>query len=218
MKRALFLAAVLAAAPSSAFAQQLELLKPAGRQGYYIGGGFRQAVLTMDADKVGNLGVMLGGGAAIRLGQMVDDFFGFGLAISMGGGSTSEWSGGYGALQLEGQIAPLDGEDLAVRLGVGLGALGIGRSDTAMETEDDPDGTFGTLYSLGVSYDLFPFYDAEKYETGGFAFTGYVDATLLPGGNVLIAGIFLGLEITYWFGFQQSRLELPPDAAFQKED
>lgn len=218
MRRVSLIVLMSLAVPSGAFAQELELLEPGGRQGYYIGGGFRQAVLTMDEEDLGNLGVMLGGGAALRLGQMVDDFFGFGLLISFGGGSTDEWSGGYGGLQLEGQIMPLEGEDLAVRASIGLGALGIGRTDMAMMTDDDPEGTFGTLYTLGASYDLFPFYDKEKYETGGFAFSGYFDLTLLPGGNLLIAGVFIGLEVTYWFGLQPSRLELPPDAAFKRED
>lgn len=218
MRRVLLLALGATLLSTPAFAQQVELIKPGGRQGYYIGGGFRQAILTMQEEDLGNLGLMLGGGGALRFGQMVDDFYGFGLSISFGGGGTDEWSGGYGGLQLELHLMPLEEEDFAVRAGVGLGAAGIGRTDPAMETDDDPSGTFGTLYTLGVSYDLFPWYEPEEYQTGGFAFTGYLEANLLPGSNLIIGGVFLGLEVTYWFGFQRSRLDLPPDAAFTNED
>lgn len=215
MRRLLFAFALLVVAPTSASAQ--DLLRPAARQGYYLGGGIRQAAMFTDTDAAGNLGFMMGGAFALRAGQMVDDLIGFGLAITSGGGSNDDWTGGYGGLLLEVQLTPLSTDDFAIRGGVGIGGLFIGRADESMEREDDPSGTAGSLYTLGVSYDLFPFYDKGSSDTGGFAFTGFLEGMLLPGGSVTTGGVLLGLEITYWFGFQKNRLELPNAEAFVED-
>ncbi len=216
MRRILALLFVLAmSAPLTASAQ--ELLKPAARQGFYIGGGLRQALLTATDDDIGNLGLFLGGGFTLRFGQVVNDLLGVGLAINNTGGSNDEWAGGFGALSLEMQLTPLPGEDFAVRGAIGVGGGGVTRSDPELETDDEPSGAFGAFYTLGVSYELFPWYEAEKYETGGFAFTGFLEGFFFPGGDLVTGGVMLGLEVTYWFGFQKNRLELPPDAAFVED-
>jgi hypothetical protein len=214
MRTTALLLALAASAPVTASAQ--ELLKPAARQGFYIGGGLRQALLTSSDDDIGNLGLFLGGGFTLRFGQVVNDKLGIGLAINNAGGSNDEWAGGFAALSLEMQLTPLPGEDFAIRGSIGVGGGGVTRAE-GEERDNDPPGAFGAVYTLGVSYELFPWYEPDKYETGGFAFTGFLEGILFPGGDLVTGGVMLGLEVTYWFGFQKSRLDLPPDAAFVED-
>ncbi len=214
MRKTALLLALVASAPVTASAQ--DLLKPAARQGFYIGGGLRQALLTASDDDIGNLGLFLGGGFTLRFGQVVNDKLGIGLAINNAGGSNDDWAGGFGALSLEMQLTPLPGEDFAIRGSIGVGGGGVTRAE-GEERDDDPPGAFGAVYTLGVSYELFPWYEPDKYETGGFAFTGFLEGILFPGGDLVTGGVMLGLEVTYWFGFQKNRLDLPPEAAFVED-
>jgi hypothetical protein len=129
------------------------------------------------------------------------------------GGGNDDWTGGYGALQLEGQaiIYP----DLALRGAIGVGGMGVARTDEALKTEDDPSGTAGTVYTLGVSYDWFPWWELGD-GSGGFAFTVFMEGSLLPGDGLIAGGIMMGFEVNYWFGLGQNKLELPPEKAFEQ--
>lgn len=214
--RTLVCACVAMLLPSAAWAQEegqeLRLLKPAARQGFYLAGGLRNGALTISDENLGGLGFMTGFGVAVRGGQMANDWIGFGLAINTGGGGNDVWGGGWGALSLELMLTPLPGEDFAIRGSVGVGGMGVARAKPEEETEKDPSGTAGALYTLGVSYDLFPWYEKDKYESGGFAFTGFLEGMLLPGDGLIAGGVMIGLEVTYWFGFNKNKLDIPPEA------
>lgn len=199
-------------------AQELQLYKPAPRQGYYIGGGLRSMMGGGGADKVGALGYMNGFGFAFRFGQMATDKLGLGLVIAGGGSSNKTWAMGGGNLSLEVQYKPFAAEDFAVRGSVGLGAFGAARVKKEEETKDDPAGGLGAMYTLGASYDLFPFYEKDKYDSGGFAFTGYGEFQYLPTDEVWSLNFVIGLEVTYWFGLGKNKLELPADEAFKLDD
>lgn len=212
----LFFLSLALAWPAKATAQ--ELTPPAARQGYWIGGGYRSILLYSDSEDVGDIGPFLGGGFTLRFGQMSNDWIGFGLALMFAGGGGDVWNSGYGGLSLDVNLVPPILENLTVRLGTGVAGLSLSRVDESRETSSDPDGTFGALFTVGVSYDLFPFYDREDSGSGGFAVTGFVEFQALPGDGLLTLGGLIGIEVTYFFGLPKNRLELPPDAAFQVED
>ena len=199
-------------------AQAQDLRKPAARQGYYIGGGYRSILLYSDSEDIGGLGPLLGGGLALRMGQMSNDWIGFGLSFMFGGGANDDWSSGYGGLSLEVNLEPPIDEDLTIRLGTGVAGLSLARVDKSQKRSDDPEGTFGAMFTVGASYDLFPFYEREAYESGGFAFTGFVEFQVIPGDGLLTVSALVGLEVTYFFGLSRNKLDLPPEAAFKVQD
>lgn len=193
--------------------EEIELLKARGRQGFFIALGTRGAYLGLDAEPVGNLGFFQGGTFNFRFGEMVNDLIGFGMNIETGGGQTSDWAGGYGGLMVEVQLTPFD-FDLAFRGSVGVAAFGLGRKEEAEEREDDPSGSYGSYYGLGLSYDWFPFHD--EGDSGGFSIASFVEGRIMPLGDILIGGAFVGVELTYFFGFDKNRLDLSVEKAFQK--
>lgn len=205
-------------AASEAQAQQLELRQPAARQGYYVGGGLRSTNAYGRGDNVGGLGLQFGFGFSFRTGQMVNDYLGVGLYLNAGGGGSSDWGFGGGGLGIEMMYKPLDDYDFAVRGGIGFAAGGLSRREEELARDDDPSGGIGANYTLGVSYDLFPFYEKDKYESGGFAFTGFFEVNLLPADEFWIITSVTGLEITYWFGLDDNKLDLPADRVFQVDD
>ena len=196
---------------------QVELLAPRARQGYYIGGGPRAVSLVVDDSDIGSLGGMIGFGAGLRFGQKVNDWLGLGLAASFSGASNEDWTAGGGGLLLEVSIQPWQETDLAFRLGIGVAGVGVSRVDADEETDDDPSGTFGSVYSVGASYELFPWYDAKKYDSGGLAFSFFVEGQFNPGlGGLTNYGAVIGVEFTWWSGLNRNKLDLPVDAAFTK--
>lgn len=195
--------------------EELHLLEPAARQGFYVGGGFRFGGAGIDSDKVGSLGATLMNGFDFRAGQMANDWIGFGLAIQSGGGKNDTWQGGFGALSLELTLIPVPtARDFALRGTIGVGGIGVSRVKVEDKTDDDPTGTAGALYTVGFSYDFFPWRDDAKdqYESGGLGLTFFVEAVLLPGDGLNTFGGVAGMELTYYFGFNKTRLVLPPSA------
>lgn len=203
------------ATPTLAQAQDVELLRPEPRQGAYLGGGIRSGYTGVHSDTAGFIG-LLGGAFTLRVGQMANEWLGFGLLAASGGGANQEWGGGYGGLSLELQLKPLAEHDLAVRLATGVAGMGIGRVDEAQKRKDDPSGAFGALYTVGVSWDLFVSAKKEALDTGGLAFTPFIEVQLLPTDTLTTWTAFAGIELTYWFGLARNRLELPTDRAFDR--
>ncbi|MEL7367372.1 MAG: hypothetical protein AAFN74_00560 [Myxococcota bacterium] len=215
------LVAGLLAAPGSALAQQdqqLELLAPKARQGYYIGIGPRIISWVVEDEDFGSLGGLVGFGASFRFGQKVNEWLGLGLVLGGGGAANVDWSAGGGGLQLEAQVQPWLETDLAFRFGIGVAGIGFTRADEARTTDDDPEGTFGAMYTVAASYELFPWHEEEKFESGGFAFSFFVEGQLSPGlAGITTYGAVLGIELTWWSGLNRNKLDLPPDAAFVKD-
>lgn len=206
------LAASLLLAAREAAAQ--ELVAPAPRQGYFFGGGLRSGALDVQTRNAGNLGFMNGGGLVLRAGEMADERFGFGLLFNFSGGANGNWSAGGGGLQMEGQVVVYP--DLALRAGIGLGGLGVKRKDQNQAKSNDPTGSAGGLYTLGMSYDWYPWRDRDSVESGGLALTFFAEATVVPGDGVFGVGAYMGVELTFWTGLQRNKLRLPDAAAFAR--
>ena len=201
---------VLLAGAPVAVAQ--ELTAPEARQGYYLAAGARSTVSTARDDEVGSLGAGGGGEGVLRVGQMVTPRLGLGVAVGGGAARSSDWDQIGGGLSIEGQLAPVAGLDLAVRAGIGLGVRSLTRRDEMAETDDDPSGIFGSLYTAGVSYDWFV--SRRGAGSGGLAVTLAAEARVLAGGDIVDAGMLVGLELTYWGGLRRNQLSLPVAEAF----
>jgi len=205
--------AACALGPRAAHAQ--ELRPPGPRQGYFLGGGLRAGVLTLDADQLGNIGAFPMFGGSFRFGEMVYDWLGFGGQVRFASGSKDDFSTFYGAGLMEAQVQPWRSLPLAFRLGSGAFGQGLSRADPRLEREDEPGGAYGAIVTGGASYDLFPFRN-DPLKSGGLALSLYADGELLLADAIRSGGVMFGVEITYFFGLQRNKLDLPVDEAYER--
>jgi hypothetical protein len=193
--------------PAAALAQDLE--PPSPRQGYYLGGGLFSLTNTNIEDG-DNLGTWGGGGANLRLGQMVTRRLGLGLLIDQGISFNNKETAILAGLSVEAQWKIW--RTLAVRGGTGIGfvILDDGEPD---RTEEDAElrGGAGGYYLLGLSYDLFPY---KRELSGGFSISPTVMARFLSGGGVDSVNVFFGFDFLWWTGLAKDQLDLPPEKAF----
>jgi hypothetical protein len=180
---------------------------PRQRQGYYLALGLA-GIGNYNREEGVGLGVWPGYSTTIRLGQLVTRRFGLGLLIDSGSASKGTEKATLFTLGIEAQWELV--HNLAVHGGVGLGVVGI--SDSTMP-DADLRGAFGAAYSLGLSYEWFPFSPRET-GSGGLAFTPFVEVRLIPGTDVISQVTLIGVQATWWTGLPRNQLELPPDKAF----
>ncbi|MBX2813466.1 MAG: hypothetical protein KTR25_16740 [Myxococcales bacterium] len=199
---------------NSGIASGQSLIDPAARQGYYIGTGVRIGNSIGDSEDVGDLGQLSHFGFAFRGGQKPLPWLGLGLLLSSGGDTNDDWESALGGLMLEVQIEPFP-FNLAFRGAIGVAGGSISRTRVEDETDDDPSFMFGSNYIVGISYDWFPFYNSKAYRSGGGALTFFAEGRLFPGGDVTLAGGFVGVEFTWWTGLNKRKLRLPVEKAFE---
>jgi len=216
--RALLLLLVLV--PLPAFAQSAEdnvrLEPPGPRQGYYIGGGARFGVLSASSDEIEDIGTFTGGGFALRFGEMVFPWLGFGGVTHGYFGSTEGFSTSAFSLSMEGQVAPFRSADVAFRLGVGPFLQNVTRDDPALVRESEPDQAFGAIITTGVNWDLFPFRKKDSLRSGDFATSLYAEGQLMIGEDFTSVGATVGLEFTGFFGLAKNKLDLPLEEAYER--
>lgn len=196
---------LLAIAGGTASAQDLE--KPRPRQGYYAAGGLH-ASLQHNRDEGKSRGIWRGYTMSLRLGQLLTERFGLGFQLDIGGGSRKGETSSTIGLGLGGQmvLAP----NLALHAVVGLGVVSI--TETVRD-EEELRGTYGSAYTIGLTYDWFP----RTCATGGWAITPALQLRALPGDPIDSYTATLGLELTWWTGLPRNQLDLPPSSAFQKD-
>jgi len=202
---AIALCGVLGAA-QPAHAQTQEL--PRQRSGYYLALGLMGG--TSKVWRSGEPLDELGGGSAFgfRFGQMLTRHLGLGLRFDAGGGRASDEQVNLVTLALEGQWE--FAKNLSLRAGIGPAVVEIVNT---VDTFEAQKGTFGAGYSLGLSWDLFPFGSASN--SGGFAFTPLMSARFVPGREASALTFLVGVEFTWWTGLSRDQLILPEDKAYK---
>jgi hypothetical protein len=189
-----------------ALAQTLE--PPSPRQGYYLSVGLHNGIIhTWEDDE--SLGTWLSGGFTIRLGQMLTRRLGLGLQIFSGSAKKDEEHSTTFGLGLEGQVA-LTGR-LAMTGGLALGVLQL--HDDRVENEE-LRGAFGAEYSLGASYDFFPY---KRKLSGGLGLAPIVQVRFLPGDEATSISVLAGLHISWWTGLPRNQLDLPPGEGYERD-
>jgi hypothetical protein len=191
---------------NTAQAQTLEA--PGPRQNYYLSLGFHNGVIqTWEDDE--SLGAWYSSGFTIRLGQMITRRLGLGLQIFSGAARKGEENSTTFGLGLEGQVA-LTGR-LALNGGLALGVLQL-HDNRVMKEE--LRGAFGAEYSLGASYDFFPY---KKKLSGGLGLAPIVQVRFLPGDEATSIALLAGLHVTWWTGLPRNQLDLPPGEGYERE-
>jgi hypothetical protein len=193
---------------STARAQSQLLEEPRRRQGYYLSlsvlGG--NNYVREKGDELGNFA---GTNFNIRLGQLLTRRLGMGLLINSGSSKKGNQTATIQGLGLEGHVELV--RNLAIHGGVGLGVMQLKDSSV---TNEKLRGAFGAQYNLALSYAFFPF-GARK--SGGFSLTPVLQARFIPGDNATAVSSMLGLDIGWWTGLPRNQLDLPPEAAYQRE-
>jgi hypothetical protein len=197
------LALSAAAAPATA-GEEMTLPRP--RQGYYAGlSAYGVQARSHDA-KVHSLGSLAGGAYSLRLGQMIVDWFGLGMALEGTSVTSERWRQSSGGLLVEAQVVPW--RHLAVHGGAGLGvALATDRRGLIVESK----GTGGAYYSVALSYDFFPLHGGDS---GGWAVRPEVALKALPGSSYNSLMVWAGVAVVRWSGLDRSELQLSDDQAF----
>jgi hypothetical protein len=194
-------AAVVCAVPAVAGAQELEVAR--ARQGYYVAFGAGPEVEA--ADDKGKSMTLVGGGGALRLGQMLTPRFGLGIRIDSGSASDDRYAGGAGGLSVEGQMNVW--RELAVHAGIGLGFASLTDNQDPKETLD---GGYGALLSAALSYDFF----FTCRTTGGWSVAPTLTVRGLPGGDIDALWVGLGVQLTWWSGRPKNELQLDEADAY----
>ena len=182
---------------------------PAPDQGYYVSLGVHFARLATldDGEWVKGLNAAQG---TLRLGQSLTPWFDLGLRIDYGRLLFEDRGGQLASLGLDVGLRP--GGAWLLRLGVGMGAAGVG---AAANSENDA-GTFGALLALELGYSFFPFYEAG--ESGAFTITPILRLNSAQLGRDNAAyWASLGIEITLWMGRPRNQLKLSLEEAFPQE-
>lgn len=202
---AMVIATVLGTAhPNRADAQTLEA--PRARQGYYVSGGLL-GFANLQWNDGATDGWRGGSGDVIRLGQMLTSRFGLGLRIDVGGAKSGSKTYATGGLGVEAQVNVW--RDLAIQAGGGLGFTSL--SDPK-SLEEETKGGFGSVYTVGASYDIF----FTRRLTGGWAVSPAVLVRWLPSDS--LSGLWLcgGVQIAWWSGRPRNELVLPDNEAYKR--
>lgn len=192
--------------PRLAEAQTLELPRP--RQGYYVGGG-----LGLVGAKVWDDGepMKLGSGSAItlRTGEMLTTHLGLGLSIDTLGATVGKYSASWAGLALEGQWEFM--ENLSLRGSAGLAFLVL---DDTSDPDADLRGSYGTGYTLGLSYDWF-FHKAKP--SGGWSLQPILLCRYLADDPITSVTGLVGIEVLYWTGLPKNQLKFAPGEGYEKD-
>jgi hypothetical protein len=188
--------AVLVAIGAARGAAAQTLRDPEARQGFYISAG--AGVNALGASDKGQRDATAAGLAyTVRLGEMLSDRWGLGLAVEAGSASHAGITTGIFGLTLEAQ-ARLWGH-LVARAGAGMG--GAAAKDPA-RVGDETHGTYGSLLTAGLSYDAF----VTSRASGGWAVTPACGVRVVPGGDVsAIAGV-VTVSLSWWSGLPSREL------------
>ncbi len=100
---------------------------------------------------------------------------------------------------------------LAMNGGLALGVLQL--HDDRVENEE-LRGAFGAEYSLGASYDFFPY---KRKLSGGLGLAPIVQVRFLPGDEATSISVLAGLHVSWWTGLPRNQLDLPPGEGYERD-
>jgi hypothetical protein len=199
------LALAVLASTRTASAEDL-LESPRERQGYYLALGAHSAI-SYSREEGEGLGPMAGFATTLRLGQLLTDKIGLGLAIDVGGASGDDQSATLFGLGLAGQYELA--RNFAAHASVGLGVVSLSSPE---DDDDEVRGAVGAAYTVGLTYDWFPW----GRRSGGWAVTPGLQLRAVPSEEVDAFAIYFGVEVSYWSGLPRNQLELPASEAYGK--
>jgi len=184
------LAGTLLAMAAGRGAAAQTLRDPEARQGFYISAGAGAHALA-SWDKGARDGTAAGVAYTLHFGEMLTEHWGLGLGIEAGTASRAGITTGMFGLTLEAQAALW--RHLALHLGAGMGAAS---AEDPLRVGDETHGTYGSLLTLGLSYDAF----FTRRASGGWAVTPACQLRAVPGGDVSAMAAVVTVSVSWWSG------------------
>ncbi len=182
------------------------LEKPSPHQGHFIALGLHGVMGTANDRDRGRRGPAFGEGYSLRVGERIFDRLDLGLALAFASvGGDDPWSFGRLTVHAQGYAT----EKAFVHAGFGFGAAGGG-------DPEDPDfsrGRFGDVYTIGAGYNFFL---SDTSKSGGWLLTPVFTAEYGRDDQFPNAGIWLGVEISRWWGLPRNQLDLDFDEAYKR--
>jgi hypothetical protein len=182
------------------------LEKPSPRQGHYIAVGLHGTAATANDSDRGRRGPAFGTGFSLRLGERITERLDLGLAVAYASvGGDDPWTFGRLTVHGQGYIT----EKTFVHAGFGFGAAG----GTDPEDPDFSRGRFGDVYTVGAGHN---FYLTDKERSGGWIVSPVVTAEYGRDDKFPNAGLWVGVEISRWWGIPRNQLDLDFDEAYKR--
>ncbi|MCP4447158.1 MAG: hypothetical protein GY811_17690 [Myxococcales bacterium] len=182
--------------------------KPSPHQGHFIALGLHGALATVNDRDRGRRGPALGQGLSLRIGERITDRLDLGLALAYASVYGEDpWSFGRITVHAQGYVT----KKSFIHAGFGFGAAGGG-------DPEDPDfsrGRFGDVYTVGAGHN---FYISDESKSGGWLVTPVVTAEYGRDDTFPNAGVWLGVEISHWWGIPRNQLGLDFDEAYKRRE
>ncbi len=179
---------------------------PTPRQGQFVGLGLHGSLAAANDRDRGLRGPAPGYGFSLRLGERITKRLDLGLAIAYARISgESPWS--FGRLTVHTQVYL--SEKLFMHGGFGFGAAGgVDPEDT-----DFSRARFGDVFTAGVGHNM---YLGDRSKSGGWLLTPVL--TMEYGRDEVFpnAALWLGVEVSRWWGIPRSQLALDFDEAYKR--
>jgi len=181
------------------------LTKPSPRQGHYLALGLHLASGLADDDDRGRRGPSFGEGISLRMGERITPRFDVGIAFAYARvRGDNPWS--FGRLTVHGQAYVR--EHWFAAAGFGFGAAGG-------DDPEDPEfgrGSYGDVYTVGVGRNI---YLSDASKSGGWIVTPVVTAEYSRDSEFANSAVWLGVEISHWFGVSRDQLDLDISEAYK---
>jgi hypothetical protein len=198
---------------SSSEAQQeaepsVQLEDPEPSQGHFIAVGFHGIGAMAFDENRGTRDPTFGHGFTLRLGESLTDWLSLSLAFGLG----DTYGKPQDALTL-GRFGITSHWYFTERWFVqaGFGAANIQGPDP--DDHDLSRGRYGDVYLTGLGYN---FYISDSDQSGGWVFTPILTAEVGPDSKFTTASLWLGVELSWWSGLTQDKLNLPTSKAYAK--
>ena len=182
------------------------LPKPAPNQGYYLSAGVSLAMsAAFDPDRP-TRGPTLGAAYNFRWGEAVTEWVDLGLEIGLAPvGGDDPWT--YGRLSFDSRWYPSDLGFINASFGIGGGG-GVDPYDA-----DYSRGRYGEVYLLGIGTNIFL---SDESRSGGWILSPVATFEVGPDENFTTTGLWLGLQVAWWSGLDQDKLELSIEDAYRR--
>ncbi len=190
--------------------EETVLRKPQANQGHYIALGVNFGMAFADDDKRPTRGPAYGPGFQLRLGQEIAPWLDLGLAFAFSplslGDNVDELYLGRVGIQAQLRVDP------KWYVLVGFGAGGSGGTDP--QDKDFDRGRFGAVFTLGGGYNI---YLSSQEDSGGWLLSPNVGIEIGPDPEFVTYSMWVGLELSHWFGLAKRKLDLPIDEAYENK-
>jgi hypothetical protein len=190
-------------------ASGVQLEDPEPSQGHFIALGVHGVGALAYDESRGTRQPTFGTGFSLRLGEAVTDWLSLSLAFALGStGGEPQDSLTFGRFGITSQWYFTERWFLQA----GFAAANVQGPDP--EDHELSRGRYGDVYLTGIGRDLFL---SDSEQSGGWVVTPLLTAEVGPNSKFTTTSLWLGVELSWWNGLTQDKLNLPATKAYTKK-